>query len=452
MIGQEEALARDREEELIKIKKREKRAPEEKKERAPKIKHPKKEKNEVKRQRMSATPRAKGVRLDFSEEKPEVNRYWLSVAKRYRVARALAVIVLCAFLFVMLAFFRENITYANLVYLVRDLDSKNTLTVGSYNDISYDRGDNNDFDVFRSRLAVASQKGFTLYSQTGAVDLEYSDVIADPRLEVSDKYAVLYSAGDKRYSVFTTVARVLSAESKYSIEDCAVSDSGSYALLTKSQESRFLITVYNDAFQEKTKYYKDSFVMDMALSEGGDRLCAVSTKIDGASASCEVMIGKVGTKETKTFDYSGMMPLSCEYTDDGRLLVLCDTALLIFEGEKELSRISFEGLTPGCFDVSGGHIALSFPKNVLGTSNEIRVYSTDGAELCKKDLSGKISCLAADGEEYVYAVTDTEAVRLNPESGKIKKEPCELQALYAAAVPGSVIVFTPEGTESFFAK
>ncbi len=433
-------MADMQDEELIKIKKRP-------------IKAPKKKANKKQSvPKMRSTPKANGVKLDFTEETPEINRYWLSVSRRYRVARYVSVVLLCAFLLVMLVFYRENITYANLVYLVRDLDSEAAVEVGGYNDIEYSRSTNSDYDIFRSRIAVASSSGFKLYSQTGSVDLESDDVIADPRLEVSEKYALMYGAGEKKYSVFTTVAKVLSAESQFEIEDAALSDSGSYALLTRSRESRFLITVYDDAFRKETEYYKDNFVMDIALSAEGDRLVAVSAKAEATDISCEVMIGTVGTKDTVSFEYSGMMPLSCEYTEDGRCVVLCDSALLIFDKDKEVAKIPFAGLTPGYFDIEKNTVAISFQTNVIGSENTVKVYGTDGKEQLSADVSGKIAALSTDGEEAVYAVTESRAVRISLADKKISEEKTEAQALRAIAVPSGLIVFFPEGSRSFFLR
>ena len=211
-------MAREHDDELIKIKKRDiKDKP--KKEKIKKEK-PKREKREKKSApKVNSVPRAKGVRLDFTNEAPEVNRYWLAVSKRYRVARYVSMVALVAFLLVMLLFYRDNITYANLVYLARDLDSDTQVSVGVYSDITYDRSFSYDFGIFRQRIAVAGPKGFALYSQTGGKDLSADDIWADPRLEVGEKYALVYDAGEKSYSVFTTIARVLSAVSDFEIED-----------------------------------------------------------------------------------------------------------------------------------------------------------------------------------------------------------------------------------------
>lgn len=439
------ALANNEHDELIRIKKHEKKEKpkKEKKER------PEKQKRE-KKGKINATPRANGVKLDFTQEKPEVNRYWLSVSKRYRVCRYASIFLLVAFLLVMLLFYRENITYANLVYLVRDLDSSSALDVGGYSDISYDRITAGDFDLFRSRIAVASQSGFTLYSSTGGTDLESEDVIADPRLEVSEKYALVYGAGEKEYSVYTTVARVLHTESEFEIEDAALSNTGSYALLTRSLESRFLITVYDSAFRDAAYYYKDNFVMDIALDSKGENLAAVSVKADGAGTVCEVMLGEIGKKESTTFEYSGMMPLCCEYTEDGSVIVLCDSALLVFNGEKETARVDFKGMIPDYFDVERNTVALSFSVNAIGSESILCVYDTKGEELYSKDISGKAVSVATDGTEAVYCVTEETVYRLSLEDGKTKKEKTEAQVIHSIAVPGSLILFTPEGTVSRF--
>lgn len=430
-------MSDNHDDELIKIKKREK-------------KRIQRENKRKKAPRVRSAPHANGVRLDFTEEAPKVNRYWLGISKRYRACKIISVFLLCAFLLVMLVFYRENITYANLVYLVRDLDSDGVVEVGGYSDIKHERSQDCDYGLFRSRIAIASPKGFSLYSATGSLDLESPDVLAEPRLEVSDKYALVYGAGEKKYSVYTTVARVLSAESEFEIEDAALSDSGSFALLTRSRESRFLITVYDDSFKERAYYYKDNFVTDIALDAKGENIAAVCAKIEGAETTAVVMLGKIGVKESASFEYKGMMPLSCEYTEDGRCIVLCDSALLIFENEKEIANISFEGLTPGYFDISRNTVAISFATNVVGSENTLRIFDTAGDELCSAEISGKISAVAADGSQAVYAVTDKEAFKIFVKDEKKISVECDLQVIYAMAPPGSLIVCTPEGTTSLF--
>ncbi len=444
-------MAREHDDELIKIKKCDiKDKP--KKEKIKKEK-PKREKREKKSApKVNSVPRAKGVHLDFTNEAPEVNRYWLAVSKRYRVARYVSMVALVAFLLVMLLFYRDNITYANLVYLARDLDSDTQVSVGVYSDITYDRSFSYDFGMFRQRIAVAGPKGFALYSQTGGKDLSADDIWADPRLEVGEKYALVYDAGEKSYSVFTTIARVLSAESEFEIEDACVSDSGYYALLTRSKESRYLVSVYNDSFRMVTEYYKDKLVMDMAIDAEGENIAMASATVDGASVTGELMIGKIGSEDTVSFELSGMMPLAVEYTDDGSIMLLCDTALLVFDGEKEKARVPFEGLTPGAFALEGDILAVSFPTNATLSQNALKVFDTEGNVEYNVEINNKVTKVSTDGKEAVYAVGEGWATCLSLESGKTVVEAADAQAVDALSPPGSLIVCTPEGTTSCFTE
>ena len=282
------------------------------------------------------------------------------------------------------------------------------------------------------------------------MDLESDDIVAEPRLEVGEKYALMYGAGEKDYSVYTTLAKVLSGECEFEIEDAAVSDSGRYAILTGDDEARFLVTVYSEDFSSLLKYHMNSFVIDMALDAKGENIAVVSADIESTSVKSELMIGNISDRDSTTFEFEGMMPLFCEYTDDGRLVILCDSALIIYEDGKEAARVNFQGLTPGYFDIEGNIIALTFPENVIASENSLRVYDTSGKELYNKEISSKLVALATDGTEAVYAVGETEAFMLSLGDGSIESCPSEVRTLAALAVPGSLVVFSPDGSTSYF--
>ena len=181
--------------------------------------------------------------------------------------------------------------------------AENELSIGAYSGIEYEKSLSSDFAMFRQRIARGTNGGFTLYSKTGSVDLESADILAAPRLEAGEKYAVLYDAGAKRYSVFTSLAKVLSAESEKEIEDCAVSDSGRYALLTRSDEARYLITVYSSDFKSLTEYYMDRFVVDMALDEKGETIAVASVDICFVNISAGTVLTDFGNNAGSSISF-----------------------------------------------------------------------------------------------------------------------------------------------------
>ena len=392
-----------------------------------------------------------GVKVDLSVKERPRNRYYLSVAGKYRAARYVTTVLLVAFLLIMLVFFRENITYSNLMYLVRDLDADLGGAAGAYANVTYDGQYAEQFGIFKGRIAVAGTTGLTLYDASGSKEAEYECSYLTPKLEVGEKYALMYDAGERGYSVYTAVARVLSARSDEIIEDAAVSDSGYYALLTRSEESKFLVTVYNGSFKPVTKYYKDKYVTDLAVSPDGDEAGIVSASAEGSGMCCEVSLCKVGTEDTVSLKYDGLMPVSAEYADDGTLFVMCDTALLSFRGGDLLWRHDFSGMTPGTFSLGKKVAAVSCAKNAIGSENEVLVFDTDGNVLYNVTLDRRITGVAADSNRAVYAVGDGEAHRIDLKSGGVTSEPLTVTPVSMIAADGSLVVCGENGTASNFA-
>lgn len=416
-----------------------------------KNKEPKKKKEKKKRKAENLSASSKdGVKVDFRVTEKPRNKYYLAAAGKYRAARYISVVILAIFLFVMLLFFRESITYSNLMYLVRDLDSDSDSTVGAYANITYDGQYSKEFELFKGRIAVGGTTELKLYDPSGSKEAEYDLAYSNPRLVTGDKYAIMYDAGDRAYSVYTTVARVLSEETDEIIEDAAVSDSGYYALLTHSKESKFLVTVYNSSFRPVTKYYKDKYVIDVALNQNGDEAAIVSAATGGAAVSCEVSLCKVGTEESNSLIYEGLMPISAKYADDGTLFVMCDTSLLIFRGGELIQKHDFTAETPCAFAIDGNIAAVALRKNAIGSENDVLVFDINGNVLYNITLEHKVSFAATDAKYAVYAVGDGEATKIDLKDGSLSRETVSVTPVKILAPEGSLLVCGENGTASYF--
>ncbi len=390
------------------------------------------------------------VAIKLDERQPAVNGYYIAIADRYRWARLLSVILLVAFLLIMLLFYRENITYGNLMYLIRDLDAGVVSAVGRYADISYERQYAPSFALFRDRIAVAGAAGFRLYNASGSKELDYESVYGDPRLTVGKKYALLYDADGKSYSIYTTIARVLSGQAEAVIEDAAVADDGTHALLTSSDESKYLITVYSPDFKPRVKYYKDKYVVDMALDPQGDHMAVVSAGAAGAGAYCEIMFCKVGSEETASVRLEGTMPLAVRYMDNGRLVVVCDNKILFYDGEKQCGRYDLTGAMPAAFDANGDFFALAVSKNAVGSENEIILFDTDGNIIYNNIINEKIRTVAADGDRAVYVLCEDKAVQYLLSGEEPREERLRGEALELLPARGGAVICESSGTYSLF--
>ncbi len=397
--------------------------------------------------------RRQRVNVDFGKSEAPQNGYYLAVAERYRAARYISFILLVAFLITMLVFYRDSITYSNLMYLVRDLDSGTGITVGSFADISYEEQYKRGFTMFRVRVATVSSTSFTLYGSAGSVDISDDISYASPVIDAGEKYALIYDAGGESYSIYTGVSKVLSANDENVIEDGCVSDNGSYALMTRSKDSKFLITVYDAGFRPLTEYYKDKYVVDIALDADGKELAVVSAEVGASDVSCEIMLGKVGSEDSETVNISSQMPLFCRYAADGTLMVLCDKAVVALRDGKIAWQKDITSMTPSAFDMCENFFVLSASKNAIGSENELFVFDTDGNILYNNIISKKVSYVSTDGERCVYAVGDGTADRVivsGDDAGVTDTEATEGRILGVLSAPGNLIVCLPDGTKSLF--
>ncbi len=391
-----------------------------------------------------------GVKVDLRVKERQRNGYYMSVAGKYRAARYLTVVFLVAFLLVMLVFFRENITYSNLMYLVRDLDADVGPTVGAYANVTYDSQYAEEFAMFKGRIAVAGTTGLTLFDASGSKEAEYDCSYTEPGLVTGDKYALMYDAGDRGYSVYTSVARVLFTNADDIIEDAAVSDSGYYALLTRSEESKFLVTVYNGSFKPVTKYFRDKYVIDISLDPEGKEAAIVSASSDNSGIACEVSLCTVGTENTVTLSYGGIMPVSAEYADDGTLFVMCDTCLMAFRDGDLSWRHDFTGMNPGSFCTEGNIAAVSCSMNAIGSVNCLMVFDTDGNVKINATLNSKVSSVTTDAKTAVFTAGGGTANRIDLKDGNVTSEEISVIPVKLLSPEGSLVVCGEGGTASYF--
>lgn len=342
----------------------------------------------------------KKLKIDYSDM--EVSEYYLKASRAYRGAKYVAFFLLVCFLCVNLLFFRENITYTNLMYLLRDLDTGVVVPTGEFASISYSEETASAYGIFKGRLAIAGASGFRLYNSTGARELDESRYMQNPALAVGDKYAVAYDVGGHSYSIFTTMACVSRGTEENVIEDVCVSDSGSYAIMTRSSEAKYLITVYKENMSPITKHYKENFPCDMAMNSKGDALAVVSADVSVTGISTEIKIYTPGTADEVVMTVEGSMPLGASYMDNGKLLVVCDDKICSVEGGEVTILADMDDKTVDLFSFTESGVAVVCSANSVATENEAILYSAEGEEICRRTVSEKIGGIASDqGAIYV---------------------------------------------------
>ena len=95
-------------------------------------------------------------------------------------------------------------------------------------------------------------------------------------------------------------------------------------------------------------------------------------------------------------------------------------------------------------------MAISFPTNVIGSENELRVYNTSGEVIHSATVHDKVSYTVTDGESAAYAVGEGAAYMLSFNDGKCIAEMTGVVPVGAVAVSSGLVVFGPFGSSFHF--
>ena len=315
--------------------------------------------------------------------KPQTNRYYGKIAALYRTAAAVTAVLLVLFSLAVLALGSEYITYDNLAYLARDFD----LTIRSGEEaasvIAYDRHETMKFAPFKTGMAVAGSDVLTIYDSAGIVLSEDTLNYTTPCMDASEKYVLTYDLGGKTYAVYNTLTRVIRRETDFRILAADMSDCGAFALVTRSNETKYVVELYNEALNHTMSVYKDHYVMDAAVREDGERLLIVSAVPEQTDFACEVSLVGAGEAEPlMTVTFGGLMPLDAAFHPDGSFSVVCDGAVLFFDKDgNQTERYSMTGMTLVNAAMDNGYVALIGAENALGSENRVVILNASGEEL-----------------------------------------------------------------------
>lgn len=388
---------------------------------------------------------------------PQKNRYYLRVSRRWRLVGWGFAVLLGLFLVVTLTVYGKYITYDNLTYLARDFDLSVRTTDDVHTTVTYPRQETLAFAPFKSGMAVVGADVVRLYDGAGISLLEDKLGYTTPAVCASDKYVLVYDLGAKQYSVYNSLTRVIRRDTDFRVLCADMSDTGAYVLVTRSNETRYVVEYYNEALSKTMSVYKDHYVLDAAIRDDGSRFVICSAIPSGTDLSCEISLCQAGSAEpVRTTTYPGAMPLMVDFAPDGSFTVVCDTMVLTCGADgEELARYPISGMTLVTAHQSGGITAIAASENALGSENRIVVLDAAGNilldTLCRQRVT---DICVTDGAESLCAALTPNAVLTYDVAGVLDTIPVDDEDVLSLEYAGGRLVicakdryYTPEKPE-----
>lgn len=358
---------------------------------------------------------------------PQVNRYYLKVSRRYMALGIFLMIALLFYIVCVMLFFGEYVTYDNLKYLVRDWSAMSLPGNEDFTNIVYNGTDGMSFRYFRNGLAVCDVDSFLYYDNMGIQLIDDDLNYANPAAISSDKYLLIYDVGGEEYAVYNQLTQIIAREAEGRIITGDIADDGSLILVTRSRETRFVVGVYNAAFNKTMNIYKENYVLDAAVSPNGKQIIICSAVPAETDFNAEVEICRSGSSErVALMTYEHTMPLDVLAADDGFIL-LCDNGIYFFDYEGHITKSAgFDGMSLTYADINNVTSAVVGSVNALGSENHVMIFDVNGNPLFDKVIRSRVTGIYASrnaDDALAYFTTTDSVVKIMPDGTTVEHKP-----------------------------
>ncbi|MBR6917828.1 MAG: hypothetical protein IKN38_06550 [Clostridia bacterium] len=392
--------------------------------------------------------RSQRIRIKVENEAPR-SEYYAKIAKRYKVLKFVSLGILLIYLLGMLVLYRSQITYDNLMYLMKDLDTDIDAAGTVFEDIKYDESSKLSAAMYKGYFAAATTGSLTLYNTTGNAEREFPISMENPKVLSGDKYLMVYDVGGNTYSLYTSLLCVLSKQTEYTLQGAALSENGCSAIITRARENRYSVNFYDENFKEVSKIYKDKYVMDAALSNDGKRYAVVSCEVFGTDVTCEVMSGRCDSESAATTTIDGAMPLECSFFSDGSFCVVCDSAVTFFSKDgAEVARRALNGHGVSGISFTGNSVMIVESRNIVDSRSTATVFDSTGVEIASETLEAKIASSAL-GNSAMFFAYDGKIHKISFDRTKIAAD-CPLSVVSLLPFSENVLICTPSSAHTGF--
>ncbi len=335
------------------------------------------------------------------------NPRYAKISNRYKYLKFAALALFIIYCVSMYSVFSEEITIENFRYMLRSVDFEGSASSGKESDIIYVASESNKFLKYRNYLALVNSDKLTVYDTSGGVAISREHGYLTPTACAGEKYLLLYDSMGNGYSIYTYFAKEHEEKLEYPISHAAVSDSGIYALASKSRDYSGAIYIYNGSFKLMNKIMKNKNVSAMALSSSGDELLLCTSQVDAyGRVQSEITLLPTSTDQNRLqFTLENTSVYSCAYLKDGAFVLMCADGMRFYDSEGGLSNaVLYSGFDAELFRVCDDTVLLCTKSESDRSESALTLYDSRGRKIFTTDIKSSqrdIACFD-DGIYVLY--------------------------------------------------
>ena len=202
----------------------------------------------------------------------------------------------------------------------------------------------------------------------------------------------------------------------YPITDACFSPDGAFALTTKENDRKMNIRVYGKSLKNPENIVPVyGFVFDIALSNSDGRLAALGYDEGNGVGKTIIYVRDIKDKDPNNIWLSkielvGEFPISCSYLEDGKLAVITNRAVRIYDKKLRVeTEKSYEGASINAYhaSVDGACVAVN-----SGIQKSIIAFDKKGKLIYNSAIGENVSDIAVCGD-FLFLKTISGVIRID---------------------------------------
>ncbi len=301
---------------------------------------------------------------------------------------------------------------------------------------------------------VLTNTYITACTGSGKSLFSYPHGFERPVLKVSAARALVFDQNGTQALIFNHKGLKSTVNTEKNILTAAISDSGNYALATRSDKYVAAVTVYSKKGERLYEWFSaENNVNALALSPNGKKLAVASFKSEVGQYNSNISVFNykaVDPEFKKEFDNTLIYTL--DTTHRSGFAVVSQNAISFIKWGRYKSSEYKNDYNVALFKASKNGLVAVFNRENDKTDNRIAVFSRGGVMKSEISFKGIISDIEVFGG-HIYCISDTKIYLIGNNSEILRKTECGFGAVKLAVTEtNTATVITDNKIEKFKLK
>lgn len=344
------------------------------------------------------------IKLPLSNIRNFINRNEVS-KKTFNDIKNIVLMLFSVFLFLIIWVNRVKLYPENVLIWLKDKACSTMASGEGFPcEIEGEKISVENFKMSNNNIIALSDNSLSIINCFGKVVRKEKHNFSNPCLKSGDMRNIIYDRGGKNFKIESLSQNLYSGKCEKNIIACAVSDSGTFAIVHQSASHLAETRIYNKKGKEKYSFsFSENYISDITLNSIGTEAAVCGMAAENGNISSSVYILDFNSSEPKfQFELKDNALTRVEYLSDGNVLAIGDKYMSFINlKSKNITNYSYGNkILKFCDFNKNEGICCCFSSSINESGNdEIIMVGITGKEVFKIQTTETLSGISHRGSK-----------------------------------------------------